>query len=55
VFLEKAWAKVNTNYETMLGSKPSDVLKFLTNIPTMEYNISEHDVKFLNSLISESL
>lgn len=36
---EKAWAKINGNYEITNGGFPAEAFTFLTNVPTMSYPV----------------
>ena len=37
--LEKAWGKLNGNFENTDGGFPSEAFNFLTNAPTSKYNL----------------
>jgi hypothetical protein len=50
--LEKAWAKVNGNYENINGGYPSETFRFLTNVPAYYYSVSSLTPATLWSLAS---
>jgi hypothetical protein len=36
---EKAWSKVNGNYEAIVAGFPSEAFEFLTNVPSSSYEV----------------
>lgn len=40
--LEKAWAKVNGNYENIEAGSPSEGVKFLTNAPSFFIDLADY-------------
>jgi hypothetical protein len=38
-FLEKAWAKVNGNYEKIISGNEAEAFAFISGVPAKNYNI----------------
>jgi hypothetical protein len=51
--LEKAWAKVNGNYENIGAGFGLEPLTFLTNIPTRKYNANDLSLDSLWKIVDD--
>jgi hypothetical protein len=53
--MEKAYAKINGNYEQLVGGFPTEGMKFLTNAPSFYYNLARIGANLTWSLLVEGM
>ena len=46
-FLEKAWAKANGNYQSIVGGWPSESMRFITGAPSITVSVSSYNANDL--------
>ena len=53
--MEKAYAKINGNYEQLSGGYPTEGMKLLTNAPSFYYDLTDFGATYVWSLLVEGM